>query len=75
MSREPEPADPSFSVRMLERYSLRKETGGWTVFDVWTGQPVVIARQPQTGLNRKAAGELTALLNEQVRQGNRVVLQ
>lgn len=60
---------------MLERYDLRKDRGGWTVFDVWTGQPVVIAQRPQTSLAFKSACELIALLNAQARRGNRIVLQ
>ena len=60
---------------MLERYDLERDADGWTVFDVWTGRPVVIARRPQTAMRFHEACELAALLNEQARQGNRVVLQ
>ena len=60
---------------MLERYDLKRDPAGWTVYDVWTGQPVVIAQRSQTSLVLKDARELTAMLNDQVRRGNRVVLQ
>lgn len=60
---------------MLERYDMKRNGAGWTVYDIWTGQPVVIARRSQTALNEKDAAELTAMLNDQVRRGNRVVLQ
>jgi hypothetical protein len=57
------------------RYDLRKDLGGWTVYDVWTGQPVVIAGRMQTSLDRDDAAELVDLLNDQARRGNRIVLQ
>ena len=60
---------------MLERYELKDEGGGWTVYDVWTGQPVVIARRSQTALPLDHAAELAAMLNDQARRGDRVVLQ
>ena len=60
---------------MLERYARRRESEGWTVFDVWTGRPVVIADFSQMGLPERDAIELAAMLNEHARRGNRVVLQ
>jgi hypothetical protein len=60
---------------MLERYARRRESEGWTVFDVWTGRPVVIADLSQSGLPEREAVELATMLNEHARRGNRVVLQ
>ena len=60
---------------MRERYDLRNDPEGWTVFDIWTGQAVVIARSSQTSLSLRDARELKGMLNDQVRRGNRVVLQ
>lgn len=60
---------------MRPRYDMRKDLAGWTVFDVWTGQPVVIAARTQSCLERDAALELVTLLNDQARRGDRVVLQ
>jgi hypothetical protein len=57
------------------RYELRKDLAGWTVYDVWTGQPVVIGERIQSCLPREDANELTSLLNDQARRGNRIVLQ
>ena len=54
---------------------MKRQRRGWAVIDIWTGQPVVIADLPQTSLARKDATELAALLNEQARRGNRIVLQ
>lgn len=60
---------------MRERYDMRKDLAGWTVYDVWTGQPVVIADHVQACLERRDALELVTLLNDQARRGDRVVLQ
>jgi hypothetical protein len=57
------------------RYDMRKDLAGWTVFDVWTGQPVVIGGRVQNCLEREAALELVTMLNDQARRGDRVVLQ
>ena len=57
---------------MLKRYELKDEDGGWTVYDVWTGQPVVIARRSQTSLPLvHAAGRVYAL----TMNGNTIVFE
>ena len=48
---------------MLKRYDILGDHEGWTVFDVFTGQPVVIHGVPQTGLGLQDASELSDLLN------------
>lgn len=60
---------------MLERYNRKRDLAGWTVFDVWTGQPVVIADRLQSCLELVDANTLLKMLNEQARRGDRVVLQ
>jgi len=60
---------------MIERYELKKQSGGWAVVDIWTGRPVVIADRRQTALDLPQAVELAALLNDHARRGNRIVLQ
>jgi hypothetical protein len=60
---------------VVERYDLRKDSAGWAVFDVWTGQTVVIAGRRQGALTLNHACELMLLLNAQARRGSRVVLQ
>jgi len=50
---------------MSARYDIREDGSGWSVFDVWTGQTVVIALVPQTGMDIQDADELADLLNFQ----------
>ena len=60
---------------MMKRYDFKRDAAGWTVFDIWTGQAVVLARRIQSSLSLREASELTRMLNEQARRGNRMVLQ
>ncbi len=60
---------------MRRRYDIRPDSVGWTVFDIWTGEPAVIALLQQTRLNLRDALELAGLLNEQSAKGSRRVLQ
>ena len=41
---------------MPQRYDVREDREGWTVFDLFTGEPVVISEVPQTGLDIQEAG-------------------
>lgn len=59
----------------IARYDLRPDSEGWTVFDVWTGEPVVIELTPQTGLDIQDADELAELLTYRADRGIREVLQ
>jgi hypothetical protein len=34
-----------------ERFAIRPDRAGWTVYDAWTGEPSVLAMAPQTGLS------------------------
>lgn len=47
-----------------KRYQIRADGLGWTVFDVFTGQAVVIHDLPQTGLKIEDAVELANLLDD-----------
>lgn len=47
---------------MPKRYDLREDREGWTVFDIFTGEAVVIAGVPQTGMDVQDADELAELL-------------
>jgi hypothetical protein len=60
---------------MASRYDIREDSEGWSVFDIWTGEVVVIAFTPQTGMEVQDADELADLLNHQAQRGNRLVLQ
>lgn len=57
----------------MQRYRLRREAEGWTVYDVWTGQPVRLAGGSQKALPRQVAEVTANLLNWRVRQGDRHV--
>jgi hypothetical protein len=57
------------------RYDIREDPDGWSVFDIWTGEVVVIAFALQSGMDIQDADELADLLNHQAARGNRLVLQ
>jgi len=48
---------------MTERFSIRSDARGFSVYDLWTGQTVVIAMTPQDGLSREDAEHTAAMLN------------
>ena len=58
---------------MLARYHIRKDRTGWTVFDIWTDEPLVIALTPQTGLTNRDALTLAELMNVRAVRGDRVL--
>ena len=58
-----------------DRYACAPFGGGWTVYDAWTGQPVVLAEIPQVGLVEAEARDVAELLNRAVGQGDRSILQ
>ena len=48
---------------MQKRYDLREDAHGWTVFDRFTGWPVVLAGTEQSGLDIQDADEVAELLD------------
>lgn len=60
---------------MIARYDLREDLEGYTVFDVWTGAPVIIKGVPQVGLEVQDADELAEALTWLADHGDRNVLQ
>jgi hypothetical protein len=60
---------------MSGHYDIRKDSEGWSVFDVWTGETVVIGMESQTGLDIQDADELAEWLDYFGWRGNRTVLQ
>lgn len=60
---------------MTDRYLVRPDREGFSVYDVWTGEAAVIAMTPQTGLSREDADHTAILLNTRARQGDAAVLQ
>ncbi len=51
---------------MPQRYDIREDREGWPVFDLFTGEPVVISDVPQMGLDIQDADELAELLDHNV---------
>jgi hypothetical protein len=56
--------------RKKDRYGLRSDTAGWTVYVVWTGAPAVVAGVPQKGLSEADAKHMAKILNTQSRRGD-----
>jgi hypothetical protein len=62
-------------ITRLARYDLRKDPRGWTVVDVWTGQPVMIDDLPLIGLEVQDADEVAEWLTWFADHGDRSIRQ
>ena len=60
---------------MAARYDRRQTSDGYVIFDLWTGQTVVIAGVPQDDLSSLDAENLVQMLNERAAAGTRDLLQ
>jgi hypothetical protein len=60
---------------MADRYVIRKDPSGFTVADNFTGEPLVLAMDPQTGLTEDDAQHLADLFNKRAKQGDRALHQ
>jgi hypothetical protein len=60
---------------MIVQFDTRRDGGGWTVFDRWTGQAVVLNGAEQTGLAWVDADQLVERLNSRRLEGDRSILQ
>ena len=58
---------------MAARYVIRKDASGYTVADNFTGQPLVLAMAPQTGLSKEDAQHLANLFNKRAERGDRAI--
>jgi hypothetical protein len=58
---------------MAERFLVRPDREGYSVYDIRSGEPAVIAMSPQTGLSRRDAEHTAALLNRRALEGERRV--
>ncbi|MDB5428537.1 MAG: hypothetical protein JWR43_2512 [Phenylobacterium sp.] len=56
--------------RKKDRYALRADGPGWTVYELWSGNAAIAAGVPQTGLSEDDARHMAALLNAQSRRGD-----
>jgi len=48
---------------MTPRFVIRPDQAGYTVSDIWTGEPAIIAMTRQTGLTQADAEHTADLLN------------
>lgn len=48
---------------MDQRYVIRPDSQGYTVRDLWSGEPARLAGSPQTGLSQDDAEHTADLLN------------
>ena len=60
---------------MNDRYLVRPDSSGFSVYDIWTGETAVIAMTPQTGLSKEDAEHTAQLLNSRTERGERKVMQ
>lgn len=61
--------------RRYDRYAIRPDGEGYSVVDIWTAEPAVIAMTPQTGMSALDAEELAVMLNRQAAAGDRSIRQ
>jgi len=59
----------------MHRYDIREDSEGWTVFDLFTGEAVVINMVTQTGLDIQDADELAELLDHRTFKNERALRQ
>jgi hypothetical protein len=56
--------------RKNDRYAIRPDGKGFTVYVIWTSEPAVVGGAPQTGLSEEDARHTLDLLNAQARRGD-----
>jgi hypothetical protein len=61
--------------RKADRFAIRRDSEGWSVYELFTGKAAVIALTPQTGLSEDDARHTAELLNKRARQGDRSLRQ
>ena len=57
--------------RKTERYGIRPDAKGWTVFETWSGEPVVLAQARQAGLSEVDAKHTADLMNRRAMRGDK----
>ena len=60
---------------MTQQFDLKRDATGWTVFDRWTGETVVLACARQEGLTWPEASEVLQRLQSRSGDGDRQILQ
>jgi hypothetical protein len=61
--------------RKADRFTIRRDSAGWSIYERFTGEVAVIALTPQTGLSEDDAKHTAELLNTRARQGDRSLRQ
>ena len=56
--------------RKKDRYAVRKDANGWTVYEIFTGAPARIAGAAQSSMSEADALHQVGLLNSRSRQGD-----
>lgn len=56
--------------RKKDRYAVRKDASGWTVYEIFTGEPARVGGAAQTGMSEVDAQHQVGLLNSRSRQGD-----
>lgn len=56
--------------RKTDRYAMRPDGDGWTVYVIWTGEPAVVGGAAQTHLSEDDARHMVSVLNAQSRRGD-----
>ena len=56
--------------RKTDRFALKPDKSGWTVYEIWSGKPAVLGGAPQTGLSEPDAKHTLKLLNKKARAGD-----
>ena len=56
--------------RKKDRFAMRPDAGGFTVYEIWTGKPAVVGQAPQTRLSEEDAKHILDVLNKQARMGD-----
>lgn len=56
--------------RKKDRYAIRPDKSGFTVYVIWTSEPAVVGGTRQVGLSEEDARHTLGLLNAQSRRGD-----
>lgn len=60
---------------MSKQFDMRRDAEGWTVFDRWTGEAVILGFAAQVGLTESQATDLADRLNDRHHGCDRKILQ
>ena len=61
--------------RKKDRYAVRKDANGWTVFEVFSGEPARVGGAPQIGMSDADAQHQVGLLNARSHIGTLILTE